>query len=126
VLDGAQPPLQNYFLYMFHRVDQAEMDPLAALTMNLRPFRRVMWEQPKDMWSTASILLAAGRTKDAGLYTYEPAYLEVDEQGKTSHLEYKPASPNVQAFVVTDTPRYPQAMTEILRELFLSFPLRPK
>jgi hypothetical protein len=126
ILDGAPVGLQNFMLYMLHRVDRAEMDPLEALGLNLRPFRRVFWERPKEMWSTAAILLAAGRTGDAGLYHFEPARVDVDEQGRTTRLTYNSVDANVKALVLEDVARYGPAMTGYLRELFARFPVNRK
>jgi hypothetical protein len=125
-LEGAPRPLQNFILYMLLRVDPTELDPLQALELNLRPWRRVFWDQPKEMFSTAAILLAAGRTRDAGLYHFEPASVDVDERGGTMRPAYKAPDANVQAFVLEDVPRYGVAMTTMLRDLFRRFPARLK
>jgi hypothetical protein len=121
VLEGAPLALQNFILYMLHRVEPTGLDPLQALGLNLRPWRRVFWDQPKNMWSTATILLAAGRKQDADLYHFEPASIDVDEQGRTTRLTYKSPDANMQAFVLEDVPRYGAAMTTILRDLFRRF-----
>jgi hypothetical protein len=124
VLDDAPLPLQSFFLYMLHRVDPSEVEPLAALKMNLRPWRQPFWSQPKDMWSTVDILFAAGRTRDAGLYHFEPALVEVNEQGLTTRLEYKSSKSNVQAFVLEDVDQYTKAMTAYVHDLFKNFPVK--
>ena len=80
--------MQDFFLYMLHRIDPADIDPLKALSMDFRPWRRYFWDQPKEMWSTAAILLAANRTKDAGLYHFEPAQTGIGDDGLTSVLAY--------------------------------------
>ena len=126
VLETAPLPLVDFFLYMLHRIDPADIDPLTALRMDFRPWRRYFWEQPKEMWSTAAILLAAGRTKDAGLYHFEPALTDIDEQGRTNRLTYNAAEANVRAFVLEDVPQYGAAMTAALRDLFHDFPVRLK
>jgi len=124
LLETAPLPLIDFFLYMLHRIDPADIDPVKALGMDFRPWRRYFWGQPKEMWSTAAILLAAGRTKDAGLYHFEPALTDIDNEGRTDRLTYNPADANVQAFVLEDVSRYGAAMTAALRELFHDFPVR--
>jgi hypothetical protein len=126
VFETAPQPLQNFFLYMLHRIDPADFDPIKALTMDFRPWRRYFWPQPKEMWSTAAILLAAGRTKDAGLYHFEPAATDIDDQGLTTRYTLNPADANVLAFVLEDVARYGPAMTAVVRELFRDFPVTLK
>jgi hypothetical protein len=119
VLDGAPLRLQNFFLYALHRVDPAEMSPSSALSLNLRPWRKLIWDQPKDMWSTASLLTVAGR---ADGWRFVPARLEVDERGKTSLLSYGPENANIQALEITALEQYPGAMTRALSRLLREFP----
>jgi len=61
VLANAPLRLQNFFLYMLHQVDPGEIDPMEALKMDLRPWRKLVWNKPKGMWCTASLIQVAGR-----------------------------------------------------------------
>lgn len=120
VFEVAPARLQNFFLYALHRVDPAEINPVAALDMNLRPWRNLVWGAPKDMWSTASLLTVAGRI---GGWQFVPARLEVDGAGKTSVLSYSPAGANVRALDIKDVTQYPAEMTRALQQLFSGFPV---
>ncbi len=61
VLSNAPLRLQNFFLYMLHQVDPGEIDPMEALKMDLRPWRKLVWNRAKGMWCTASLIQVAGR-----------------------------------------------------------------
>ncbi len=61
VLTTAPRPLQNFFIYALQRTVPDELDPLASLTMDLRPWHRLVWDMPRNMWCTAPLLHAAGR-----------------------------------------------------------------
>jgi len=61
VLDAVSPRLQNFFIYALARVSPEKLDPIAALSGGLDPAARAaMWTQERNMWSTASLLHAAG------------------------------------------------------------------
>jgi hypothetical protein len=139
VLETAPKGLQAYFIYGLQRPSPEEVDPIKALTMDLRPWRRLVWEMDRNMWCTAPFLHAAGRTvckfngswfcaqpSPAGaqldnLFTFVPARVEVDDSGKTKKLLNDP-NPNVQLFKVTAQDSYAAAMRDCLRELLCSWP----
>jgi len=61
VLAAVSPRLQNFFIYALARVSPEKLDPIAALSGGLDPAARTaMWTQERNMWSTASLLHAAG------------------------------------------------------------------
>lgn len=101
VLDDLPFGLQNFFIYALQVVRPDEIDPIKALTMNLRPFRHLVWQMERNMWSTASLIAASGRQifrTDKGyvaslkplpkaqpvkLFSFVPALVEVNENGQT-------------------------------------------
>ena len=62
VLPSAPEPLQRFFIYALQQVPPTEIDPQAALKMNLRPWQQLVMRMQREMWSTASFLDAAGRS----------------------------------------------------------------
>ncbi len=134
VLDTATKGLQNYFIYALQRAGPAELDPLAALSSDLRPWHRLVWDMERNMWCTGPLLHAAGCSmrKDAGqwklvstrsagswdeLFTFVPARVEIDESARTRIRENAP-DPNVRLFKVLRPADYALAMTSSLKELF--------
>ncbi len=62
VLEAVSPRLQNFFIYALAKAPPDKLDPVAALSDGLDPAARAaMWTQERNMWSTASLLHAAGR-----------------------------------------------------------------
>jgi len=140
VLASAPAELQRYFIYALQRCGAEELDPLQALATDLRPWRRLVWEMDRNMWCTASLLHAAGRTvrkvngawttsrqlaaqaQAEPLFTFVPARIEVDEAGRTKTVPHA-ANANVQLFQVVSPENYGPAMRDCLRELFRQFPL---
>ncbi|MFB3826333.1 MAG: nucleoside hydrolase [Bryobacteraceae bacterium] len=122
VFEDAPLPLQSFFIYALNRVDPEEIEPLAAIRMNLRPWRRLIWGREKNMWCTASFLRVAGRKAD--VFTLVPARVEVDQKGWTTKLEFDAPEPNVHAIRLTDRDQYTKAMTACLRNLFKEFPVK--
>jgi hypothetical protein len=102
--DAAPLPLQSLFLYAVHRVDPAELDPVAAPGMNLRARRALLWSRPKEMWSAASMLHAAGRQCACRFVT-------------------QPEVPGVRRFE-REGPGYESFMNARIREVFAVFPNR--
>ena len=139
VLEAAPRALQNYFIYALQRPGPEEVDPLKALEMDLRPWRRLVWGMDRNMWCTAPFLHAAGRTlsrsnetwtamrppspglEPESLFTFVPARIEVDDAGKTKKLFNVP-NPNVQLFKVLAPDKYGEALRDCLRELFRTSP----
>lgn len=100
-----------------------ELDPLSALEMNLRPWRELVWGRAKAMWSTASILHAAGR--DAGVadaYRFVPARVDVGDDALIKRLEVGTAASNIRLFERSNVAAYQSTMNVCLRELFARFP----
>lgn len=142
VLDGVPLPLLNYFIYALQTVSPQELDPQAALAADLRPWRYLVLKMNREMWSTASILDAAGmriyRVGDgylparsapddghiAEVFTFAPARVEIDDRGRTRATLNAP-DPNMHAFRVIDAQEYGKAMKDSLRRLLEHFPLAP-
>ncbi len=137
VLDSAPAGLQRYFIYALQRCAPEELDPLKALEADLRPWRRLVWEMDRNMWCTASLLHAAGRTvcrvngawtasrqppseaRAEPVFTFVPARIEVNQSGRTSLLpDAADPNNNLRLFKVLSPENYPRAMRECLRELF--------
>jgi hypothetical protein len=140
LLPSAPQGLQNYFTYALQKCTSEELDPLAALAADLRPWQHLVWEMDRNMWCTASLLHAAGRkvreangswtasgssapAAEAGApFTFIPARIEVDGSGKTAWDTAAP-NPNVQLFKVLSPEHYAPAMRDCLRELLQSLPV---
>jgi len=141
VLETAPRPLQNFFIYALQTVSPEELDPQKALSTDLRPWRHLVWKMERNMWSTPALLHAAGRqvyrTKSGWtatqspptdaqavqLFTFVPARVEVDDSGKTRKA-LDASDSNVRIFQLNNAQNYSDAMREVLRELFHTFPLR--
>jgi hypothetical protein len=139
ILPSAPLALRNYFIYALQKCAPEELDPVKALQTDLQPWHRLVWEMDRNMWSTASLLHAAGRsvTKAAGSwaalrqppanadatspFTFVPARVEIDAAGKTA-VELTAVSPNMQLFKVLSPAEYGPAMRDCLRGLLQSFP----
>jgi hypothetical protein len=122
------------------KVDPKELDPERALNLNLRPFRKLIWPQAKEMWSTASILHAAQRdtyrkgsewvarqTPPPGFehipaFEFVPVLLSLDGRGIPTSVQYGVRESNIKGFRPTGPDKYAEAMTGCLRELFRGFP----
>ena len=141
VFDQAPIPLQNFIIYALNRVDPAEIEPINALGMDLRPWRQLIWGREKDMWCTASIIHAAGRkiykldgewmtiqgpppegAVEMEVFTMVPARIQVDQKGFTERLDYDATDPNVVTIQSKDYQQYTEAMTGCLKYLFKHFP----
>jgi len=140
VLDRAPLPLLNFFIYALQTVSPKDVDPQAALDMDLRPWRHLVLKMKRSMWATASLLDAAGmkiykvgsqyvpaRVAPEGgrlveAFTFVPARVEVDDQGKTRCVLNTPDA-NMQAFRVLDAKEYSEAMKGCLGWLMQHFPL---
>ncbi|HSW46173.1 MAG TPA: nucleoside hydrolase [Phycisphaerae bacterium] len=143
VLRDVPTPVVNYFIYALQAVSPQEIDPQSALSANIQPWRHLVLKMDREMWSTASILDAAGmkiykvgntyrpaRTPPAGgqlaeVYTFVPARVDINDKGRTK-AELRPSEPNMQAFRITDGRNYAQAMRDCLGWLLRDFPLAPE
>ncbi|NLX21094.1 MAG: hypothetical protein GXY55_05390 [Phycisphaerae bacterium] len=61
LFDGMPLPLLNFFVYALQRVPPDEIDPMAALRGDLRPWRHLLLPMERQMWCTGPLLHAAGR-----------------------------------------------------------------
>jgi hypothetical protein len=119
ILGDAPPPIQSFFIYALQRVDPTEIDPLRALEMDLRPWRRLVFGMQRNMWCTASFLHAAGRHADQP-FSFVPACVEVDEKG-LAKVAFDVDDPNMHAFRMVNRERYVQVMTDCLHWLLRDF-----
>jgi len=133
ILSGLSPRMQNYFLYMLTRKQDANWlkvlwkrpDPRALATFS---------KQIRHMWCTAGFLHAAGETVTApgeivaraagassSVFAFEPVAVRCSEDGQTS---WKPASHGSRQFIfhVRDTSHYAQAMTRAMTTLLERLP----
>jgi len=139
VLETAPRRLQNFFIYALQTVSPEELNPLRALSADLRPWRHLVWRMERNMWSTPGLLHAAGRqvyrTKSGWtatqspppdaeavqLFTFVPARVEVDDVGNTKKT-LAAASASIRVFQLNEAEDYSEAMRDILRGLFRNFP----
>jgi hypothetical protein len=140
LMAGAPLRLQNFILYMLHQVDTAEIDPLAVLQMDLRPYRKMFWDKPKDMWCTASLIQVAGRkivkagtewvavppsyaedTSGENPFALVPVRVELHTDGSLAGIDRSVQSSNIQMIRVPDPALYARIMTSCLRRLFEEF-----
>jgi len=119
-LDRAPLPLQNFFLYALHKVDPKEIAPDAILSQNLRPWRHSIWPNAKEMWSTASILDAAGRREE--VFRFVPASIEIGDDALVRAVRFGGES-SLRVFERTGAAPYEAAMNACIRKLFAAFPL---
>lgn len=142
LLGSVAPGLQNYFIYALQKCDPALLDPLEVLSADLRPWRRLVWEMDRNMWCTASLLHAAGRTvheldgrwtaapqsptpqASASPFEFIPARVQVDDAGKTT-FNCRDAKPNVHLFKVVSAEPYAAAMRDCLKEALEAIPVVP-
>ncbi|HNQ74633.1 MAG TPA: nucleoside hydrolase [Verrucomicrobiota bacterium] len=140
VLAVAPPGLQNFFIYALQRCPTNALDPLQALSDDLRPWQPLVWEMNRNMWCTATFLHAAGRkltptgqgwravpgspsTRDASPFAFVPAQVTVNDTGQLT-LAPGAREPNLHLFKITAPDVYPTAMRDCVRELFRTFPER--
>lgn len=138
VLDGLPRPLLNFFVYALQQVPVKELDPLDALSMDLRPFRHLLASTERNMWCTASFIDAAGlcvvkkngrfvmvekseKAAATPIFEFVPARVDIDEQGKTKAITPDPQA-TLRVFTAADHAQYNAAMTECLKTLLQRFP----
>lgn len=140
VLGSVPTGLLNYFIYALQRVPPSEIDPVAALAMDLRPWRHILLEQDRNMWSTASILDAAGRSiyrvgdrwfaaraappggQSVEVFRFVPVRVEIDDRAMTRWREAA-GDPNMHMYKVTDPERHQAALRSCLRQVLQAFPV---
>jgi len=118
LFDRLSPRLQSYFAYALLPMPLS-VDPIRALTRpGLAPlvsedWRTKTWEQQRSMWSTASLLDAAGRQESAVSFT--PMTWRFDDAGAMT------LQPDEQTWrrvlTVPDEAAYQQAMFARLLQL---------
>lgn len=138
VLETAPPPLLNFFIYGLQQVDPKEIDPIAALRQDLRPFRRLVFAMDRNMWSTSSILDAAGLRVWKRGDRYVTASAAPEGAGKTPVFDFiaadvtitdaavtswKPATGNMRLHRVVDAAGYEPGMKSALRDILAKFPV---
>jgi len=150
VMASAPLRLQNFFLYMLHQVDTVEIDPLEALKMDLRPWRKLLWNKPKGMWCTASLIQVAGRKilkagdggtmggeghqdwvavppsyqgdkKEEVAFSFVPTSVELHPDGKTAKIDRNVHSSNTKVIHVPNPELYARIMTCCLLNLYQDF-----
>jgi len=142
VLEDVSPALLNWFIYALQVPRPSELDPMAALTMDLRPWRHLVMGMNRSMWCTGSLIHAAGRTiyyvdghwiaakspppggKVTNVFTFVPVRMEnseIDGMIYTTWTEDTP-NPNMQLYKVTDPQNYESVLKSCLHELYKNFP----
>jgi hypothetical protein len=135
---------------MLLRIHTDELDPMEALTTDLWPYRKEVWERGKGMWGLGSFIQVANRrvirtTRDfpqgspgrvewiavkerdqvAGdpeeVFKFVPVRVELDEQGKPIEIDDSVQMSNIQMFRVPDRELYTKAMTSCMRRIFSDF-----
>ncbi|MBM3498192.1 MAG: hypothetical protein FJX74_05930 [Armatimonadetes bacterium] len=115
LFDQLSAPLQSYFAYALMRLPPS-VDPIRALSepgllpLAAEDWRAQAWAQERSMWSTASLLDAAGRPDPS--FTFTPATWSFDAQGAVS-LEPAEDSPR-RVLTVPDEGAYSRAMLRAL------------
>lgn len=143
VLEAVPTGLLNYFIYALQRVPPHEIDPIAALTMDLRPWRHILMGMDRNMWSTASILDAAGRSiyrvgdrwaavrsapaggEKAEVFKFVPVRVEIDHKAMTRWKEAADGA-NMHMYKVTDAKNHEAALKSCLCQVLHDFPVVSK
>ncbi|NWG14120.1 MAG: nucleoside hydrolase [Acidobacteria bacterium] len=140
---GALPrPLQNFFLYALSRQVPLQVEPIAYLRREPQEeLRKEQWRQVRNMWSTASLVHAAGRRlfrsgnswaalhqppagfTRADVFDFSPAKIEIDADLNV-RLELTAADRSFRVFRLLDLANYQEAMTSSLRRLLSEMTLR--
>jgi hypothetical protein len=142
VFGGLPTPLQDFFLYALGRKIVSQIDPIAYLSRAPETaLRAEQWKQNRNMWSTASIIHAAGRLLyRAGdswtalrepkpgytlsvTFDFVPAEVSIDADLRVSK-KLTDVSGNFKLFHLLDIANYEKAMLTSLRSLLLDMPLR--
>lgn len=146
ILDGLPQPLLNYFIYALQVVSPNEIDPMAALDMDLRPWRHILMGQERSMWCTSSLIHAAGRkvyrvgdhwvaaaAAPAGgqlqeVFTFAPAHVDIEDVKGRAYTKCQEGDKdaNMQVYKVLDAENHQAALKSCLRDMFMNFPLKAK
>jgi hypothetical protein len=142
ILEGVPPVLLNWFIYALQTSRLSELDPMKALTMDLRPWRHLVMRMERHMWCTGPLIHAAGRSiyrvgdhwvasasapaggRPQPVFTFVPVRVEItDVKGRayTKWSEYT-SDANMQVYKVTEPMYYEPAMKSCLRDLLHHFP----
>jgi len=143
VLEGVPPTLLNYFIYALQVPRPHELDPIEALTMDLRPWRHLVMNMKRNMWCTGPMIHAAGRSiykcnnrwiataslpensPRADVFTFVPVRVEITDRKGRAFTTWKEdaSSPNMHLYKVTDAVNHQPALKSCLREMFHRFPV---
>ncbi len=120
--------LLNFFIYALQQVRPGEIEPLAALDMDLRPWRHLPAAGERNMWCTASLLHAAGLRAPTAAgrdsFSFTRVRVDLTPEGHTASIHPDPAGP-IQIFTAPDHAAYQKAMLESMTRLLTSFPAPP-
>ena len=143
ILEGVPPALLNWFIYALQVPRPHELDPMVALTMDLRPWRYLVMGMQRNMWCTGGLIHASGRKiyrvddcwvaaasspkggSPAEMFTFVPVRVEIsDIKGRafTKWSENAP-NPNMHLYKVTDPKNHEPALKSCLRQLLHDFPV---
>ena len=131
----------NWFIYALQVPRPNELDPIAAMSMDLRPWRHIIMGLERSMWCTGGLIHAAGRKiyrvgdhwealatppeggKPVEVLTFVPAHVEITnaDKGHTKWTETT-TNPNMHAYNVIDQENHEPALKSSLRYLLHRFP----
>lgn len=114
VLEPAQRPVQNFFIYMLEKMDPRKNDPLVYLSAKPESshYSRCM-EQDRNMWCTGAFLHAAGRPGQS--FSFQTKTVQAEDSGRTVFVdEAGPGTVQLETFHIDDPARYPREMTAAL------------
>lgn len=131
-LEGVSPGLANFFVYMFDKSTNPKWLRAGKSPPPAESWRKIL-EGKRGMWSTASQLAAAGLTVtrdgrivpagqagDAAVFKLQAVEVTCTDDGRTT---WRPANKDTGRWMlaVNDAARYPDAMTQAVRQLFRNF-----
>ena len=142
VLEGVPPALLNWFIYALQVVRPEEIDPMAAMSMDLRPWRHILMGMERSMWCTGGLIHASGRTiyrvgdhwvaaaspppegKPAEVFTFVPVNVEIQDINGRAFTKWteSAAQPNMHMYKVTDPKNHQAGLKSCLHDLFVNFP----
>jgi hypothetical protein len=141
VFDSLPAPLQNFFIYALEAKSPQLEDPVAYLSRSTEPEpKQRIWAKGRNMWCTAPMIHAAGRSlyrKDdtwaalsapvagfepARVFDFVAASVHIDRDMRTT-LDILPKDGNIKLFHLLDEANYQAAMTSSLRRLLGEIPV---
>jgi len=142
VLEGVPAGLLNFFIYALQVVRPDEIDPMAAMSMDLRPWRHLVMNMERNMWCTGSLIHAAGRQicrvgdgwvaahrapeggAPAEVFTFVPIHVQIEDRGGRAFTKWREDSSAADAFLykVLDPKNHEAAMKSCLHDLLVRFP----